>query len=108
MDYSTHPVLKHPLGFLFYFVSIIFLLDNQILETFIITNSDQIRGVGPVEGVMICLFFLNLLTGSFLSFIYYVNYYLKEKKWKKKVIEDLRSDKLRYNSYECFWGRPKR
>lgn len=50
----------------------------------------------PYLGLFVLPMILGLMGGSFISFLYYIRYYRKERKWKQQVINDWKSDKLFY------------
>ena len=86
MNPSVHPIKKHPIGFLG-LVSFLPLIIGE--ET-----------LGELLFVFIGIFIISLITGSIISFGNYVSYYNKERKWKQQVINDWKSDKLRYKHSE--------
>ena len=47
------------------------------------------------------VFVMGLITGSIMSFGHYIGYYKKERKWKQQVINDWKSNKLRYKHSEA-------
>ena len=83
MDPSINPIKKHPIGFLG-------LLSFLFGSTF----------DGDIQTFILILFMLSLISGTLISFISYVFFYFKEKKWKRQVILDWKSGKLKYNSSE--------
>ena len=85
---SVHPIKKHPIGFLG-LVSFLLLL---------IIGDDTLGDLTIVFGG---IFVIGLITGSIMSFGHYIGYYKKERKWKQQVINDWKSDKLRYKHSEA-------
>ena len=88
MNPSVHPIKKHPIGFLG-LVSFLLLL---------IIGDDTLGDLTIVFGG---LFVMGLITGSIMSFGHYIGYYKKERKWKQQVINDWKSNKLRYKHSEA-------
>ena len=88
MNPSVHPIKKHPIGFLA-LVSFLLLL---------IIGDDTLGDLTIVFGG---IFVMGLITGSIMSFGHYIGYYKKERKWKQQVINDWKSDKLRYKHSEA-------
>jgi hypothetical protein len=95
MKPAVHPIKKHPLGFLGLISVLAFLLFG-----------DEMERIEELRYLFLVLFAIGLITGAVFSFCTYINYYLKERKWKQKVIHDWKSDKLRYEhskSILCSW-----
>ena len=92
MNPSVHPTKKHPLGCLG-LVSFLFLL---IMGDTLGELTD-----GAAFYVLGGIFVISLITGSIMSFGHYIGYYKKERKWKQQVINDWKSDKLRYKHSEA-------
>ena len=88
MNPSVHPIKKHPIGFLG-LVSFLLLL---------IIGDDTLGDLTIVFGGV---FVMGLITGSIMSFGHYISYYKKERKWKQQVINDWKSNKLRYKHSEA-------
>ena len=88
MNPSVHPIKKHPIGFLG-LVSFLLLL---------IIGDDTLGDLTIVFGGV---FVMGLITGSIMSFGHYIGYYKKERKWKQQVINDWKSNKLRYKHSEA-------
>ena len=88
MNPSVHPIKKHPIGFLA-LVSFLLLL---------IIGDDTLGDLTIVFGGV---FVMGLITGSIMSFGHYIGYYKKERKWKQQVINDWKSNKLRYKHSEA-------
>lgn len=84
---SVHPIKKHPFGFLG--------LIGWILS---LTIGDSLG----IEFILIPIVFtiFSIISGSIFSFFTYIFYYLNERKWKQQVIDDWKSDKLRYKQSE--------
>tara|TARA_S200000501_G_scaffold148096_1_gene139715 strand:- start:2427 stop:2873 length:447 start_codon:yes stop_codon:yes gene_type:complete len=87
MNPSTHPIKKHPIGFLGVASFILLLIIGDTL--------------GELIYVFGGIFIISLITGSLMSFGHYISYYKKERKWKQQVINDWKSDKLRYKHSEA-------
>ena len=85
MNPSVHPIKQHTIGFL----GLVSFLPILIGET-----------LGELLYLFIGIFIISLITGSIISFGTYINHYNKERKWKQQVINDWKSDKLRYKHSE--------
>ena len=81
---TTHPIKKHPLGFMG--------LVSIVLIPFLGESLSFWFGL---------ILFFSLITGSIISVFTYTVYYNKVRKWKRQVILDWKSNKLRYKSSEC-------
>ena len=87
MNPSVHPIKKHPIGFLGLISFLPLLAGEETLGELLFV-------------VFIGIFIISLITGSIISFGNYIGYYNKERKWKQQVINDWKSDKLRYKHSE--------
>lgn len=93
MKKPTNPILKHPFGFLFWVFILLIICKHTFGLDFLDENDFFI-------GIWILVFILGIYTGSCISFLYYINYYRKERKWKQQVINDWKSNKLRHKYSE--------
>ena len=98
IDPPIHPIKKHPLGF----VGI-----TSLILTFLIGSLDIIVTHSDIYFYLFCVFFIGVITGGVSSFGTYVPYFLKEKKWKRKVILDWKNDKLKYKHKESILSKCK-
>lgn len=98
MNPPVHPIKKHPLGFLGWFLCVVnyFIGDkNDLFFVFILI----------IGGLFI--------SGTMFSFLTYIPYFFQEKKWKKQVLNDWKSGVLRYKYSESKlskfgdWGSPQ-
>lgn len=92
MNPSVHPIKKHPIGFLALVSFLILLIMGDKLGE--LTDGASLYVLGGI-------FVMGLITGSIMSFGHYIGYYKKERKWKQQVINDWKSDKLRYKHSEA-------
>lgn len=89
---SFNPILKHPLGLLVWVALLFFILVDGF------TENEQLVEYSLIGFLFILV--ISLYTGSIRSFPNCVGFYFDERKWKKQVIRDWKSDRLKYKCSE--------
>jgi hypothetical protein len=113
MNPAKHPIKQHPIGFLgilSFFIIIILYFFGVPMFDFNAATFDLLDNYG-----FILLFFvvISFISGTMFSFGFYIDYYIKERKWKQQVINDWKSNKLRYKYSKSTlgkfgkWGEPQ-
>jgi len=88
LEEITSPISKHPLGFILFSIAFLFFVFS-----------------GGNSGLFLAM---PLISGSFISFLFYLYYYFKVHMWKKQVIKDFKNGRLRYKSPHCYLGKKKK
>ena len=96
IDPPVHPIKKHPIGFAGILCLVIIFLIG--LLDIVPTHSNIYFYLGSI-------LFIGIISGGVPSLGTYIPYYLKEKKWKRKVIFDWKNDKLKYKHSETILGK---
>ena len=96
IDPPVHPIKKHPIGF----VGI-----TSLVIMYLVILLDVVPSHSDIYVYFFSIFFIGIITGGVSSFGTYVPYYLKEKKWKRKIILDWKNDNLKYKHSESVLGK---